>query len=83
LRKIFNRCRRYGISLNPKKSIFAVNEGKLLGFVVSKDGIMIEPKELNLSQRFHFPIIKKSMQSYFSSLKLTKFSLENNIKIKY
>jgi hypothetical protein len=27
LRKIFDRCRRYGISLNPRKSIFAVNEG--------------------------------------------------------
>jgi hypothetical protein len=44
LRKIFNICRRYDISLNPNKSIFTVNEGKLLGFVVSKDGIMIEPE---------------------------------------
>jgi hypothetical protein len=28
LRQIFDRCRRYGISLNPKKTIFAVTEGK-------------------------------------------------------
>jgi hypothetical protein len=41
LSKIFNRCKRYGISLNPKKSIFAINEGRLLGLVVSKDVIMI------------------------------------------
>ena len=44
LRQIFDWCRRYGISLNPKKSIFCVIEGKLLGFVVSKDGTMIDPK---------------------------------------
>jgi hypothetical protein len=44
LRKVFNRCRRYGISLNPKKFFFVVDEGKLLGFIVSKHGIRIEPE---------------------------------------
>ena len=34
LRKVFMKCRRYGISLNPKKSQFALNEGKLLGHIV-------------------------------------------------
>ena len=32
----FERCRKYGISLNPKKCYFALSEGKLLGFIVSK-----------------------------------------------
>ena len=36
LRRVFEHYRKYGISLNPKKSIVAVIEGKLLGFVVSK-----------------------------------------------
>jgi len=44
LRKIFKRCRRYGISLNPKKSIFSINKGRFLGFVLSKDGMIIELK---------------------------------------
>jgi hypothetical protein len=44
LRRVFNRCRRYGISLNPKKYVFAVDEGKLLGFIVSKHGMKIEPE---------------------------------------
>jgi hypothetical protein len=39
LRKIFERCRKYGISLNPKKSIFGIDKGKLLGHVVSEEGI--------------------------------------------
>jgi hypothetical protein len=45
-RKIFNRYRRYDISLNPQKYVFAINEGIILGFIVSKDGMMIEPKRI-------------------------------------
>ena len=43
LKQIFERCRKYGISLNPRKCVFAVIEGKLLGHVVSKKGISIDP----------------------------------------
>ena len=43
LKHIFDRCRRHGISLNPKKSIFAVLEGKLFGHIISKKGIPIYP----------------------------------------
>ena len=43
LRKIFEQCRKYGISLNPRKCVFAVTEGKLLGHIVSKQGISIDP----------------------------------------
>ena len=42
LKQIFERCRRFGIYINPKKSIFAISEGKLLGFIVSKNGICID-----------------------------------------
>ena len=36
LRKVLECCKKFGISLNPKKSIFPVTERILLGFVVSK-----------------------------------------------
>ena len=42
LKAIFERCRRYIISLNPKKSIFAMEEGTFLGFVISPSGITID-----------------------------------------
>jgi hypothetical protein len=64
LRKIFNICRRYDISLNPKKYVFAVNEGKLLGFIVSKYGMMIEPKRTESISKIPFPHNKNSMQSF-------------------
>jgi hypothetical protein len=43
---VFERCRKYGISLNPKKSIFGVLEGKLLGHIVSKDGVKVDPERI-------------------------------------
>jgi hypothetical protein len=32
------------MSLNPKKCLFSVSEGKLLGHIVSKEGICIDPE---------------------------------------
>ena len=39
LEAILHRCQTQGISLNPKKSIFGETKGKLLGHIVSKEGI--------------------------------------------
>ena len=36
LRRVFEKCRRFRISLNPKKTLFGIEEGKLLGHIVSK-----------------------------------------------
>lgn len=36
LKNIFERCRKYDISLNPNKFYSTLSEGKLLGFVISK-----------------------------------------------
>jgi hypothetical protein len=46
LRAIFLRCRFYRIRLNPHKCIFAVESGRLLGFIVSKDGIRVDPLKI-------------------------------------
>ena len=43
LERIFHKCLKFGVSLNPKKSHFALEEGKLLGHIISKDGIRIDP----------------------------------------
>ena len=29
LRKVFEKCRKYGLPLNPKKTLFGLQEGKL------------------------------------------------------
>jgi hypothetical protein len=34
LKKAFQKCRKFDISLNPKKSHFRIKEGKLLGHII-------------------------------------------------
>ena len=46
LRAIFLWFRFYRIRLNPHKCIFAVESGRLLGFIVSKDGIRVDPLKI-------------------------------------
>jgi hypothetical protein len=43
LNKVFPKCRKFGLSLNPKKSVFAMKKGKLLGHIVSAEGVRIDP----------------------------------------
>jgi hypothetical protein len=43
LRLVFERCHYYRIWLNPHKCIFCVKSGRLLGFLVSETGIMVDP----------------------------------------
>ena len=41
LKQTFEKFRRFGLSLNPKKSHFVMKEGKLLGHIVSQNGIKL------------------------------------------
>jgi hypothetical protein len=43
---IFLGCWFYRIHLNPHKCIFIVELGRLLGFVISKDGIRVDPLKI-------------------------------------
>jgi hypothetical protein len=60
----FLKCRRYGISLNPKKSNFELKEGKLLGHIVSANGVRIDPKRVEAIKNLSLPRSKKNIQSY-------------------
>jgi len=64
LRIVFQKCRKFGISLNPKKSLFSMEEGKVLGHIISKDGIHIDPARVEAIQKLDFPGNKKEIQSF-------------------
>ena len=72
LKQIFERCRKYGISLNPKKCVFAVTEGKLLGHIVSKRGISIEPERIKAIEQIPMPHNKKGMQSFMGTINFVR-----------
>ena len=72
LRQVLDRCKKYGISLNPKKSIFAVTEGKLLGFIVSSSGMTIEPERIQAIEKIQMSSNKKGMQSFLGKINFVK-----------
>jgi hypothetical protein len=45
LQLVFKRC-YYRIRLNPHKCILCVMSGRLLGFLVSQTGIMVDPRKV-------------------------------------
>ena len=59
LEKVFLKCWKYGISLNPIKSNFALEEGKLLGHIISKDGIKIDLERISAILKVEGPRRKK------------------------
>jgi len=64
LRKVFDKCREFKISLNPNKSLFGVTEDKLLGHIVSKEGVRIYPDRVESIQHIPLPRNKKVVQSF-------------------
>ena len=59
LKRVFLKCIKFDISLNPKKSHFSMIERKLLGHIISKDGIKIDPSRVEAIQKIGFPRSKK------------------------
>ena len=43
---MFTNLRRFNIRLNPKKCVFGVSKGKLLGYIVSERGIEANPEKI-------------------------------------
>jgi len=59
LRKLFERLRRYRLKLNPIKCLFEVKSRKLLGFMVSSQGIEVDPDKVKTIQVMPAPKIEK------------------------
>lgn len=55
LKIVFQWCRKYGISHNPKKILFSMDEGKLLDHIISKGGICIDPASVEAIYKIDFP----------------------------
>jgi hypothetical protein len=77
LRKVFLKCRNFGISLNPKKSSFAMQEGKLLGHIVSAEGVKIDPSRVEEIQALSIPRSKKEVQSFLGKINFLRRFVPN------
>jgi hypothetical protein len=55
LRKLFERLRRYSLKQNHVKCSFGVKFRKLLGFVMSSQGIKVDPYKVKTIQTMSAP----------------------------
>nr|XP_025887995.1 uncharacterized protein LOC112941872 [Solanum lycopersicum]XP_025887996.1 uncharacterized protein LOC112941873 [Solanum lycopersicum]XP_025887997.1 uncharacterized protein LOC112941874 [Solanum lycopersicum] len=68
LRKFFERLRRYNLKLNPAKCAFGVSAGKLLGFIVSRRVIELDPSKIKAIQELPLPKMRKEVMSFLGRL---------------
>jgi hypothetical protein len=71
------KCRRYGLSLNPKKSSFSMKEGKLLGHIVSAEGVRIDPSRVEAIQTLSLPRSKKEVQTFLGKINFLRRFVSN------
>jgi len=77
LKQTFEKCRKFGLSLNPKKSHFAMQEGKLLGHIVFRDGIKIDPKSVEAIDTINIPRNVKEIQSFLGKINFLRRFIPN------
>jgi hypothetical protein len=55
LKETFNNLCKYKMILNPKKCVFSISSGKLLGYMVSSRGIDVNPKMVEAIEQLQPP----------------------------
>ncbi|XP_055822105.1 uncharacterized protein LOC129890610 [Solanum dulcamara] len=64
LKKFFDRLCKYNLKLNPAKCAFGVPAGKLLGFIVSRRGIELDPAKIKTEEcQIAFDAIKNYLSN--------------------
>ena len=81
LQKAFLKCRNFGLSLNPKKYLFALEEGKLLGHIVSEEGVKIDPARVEEIQSIPLPRSNKDIQRFLGKINFLRRFVPNYAEI--
>jgi hypothetical protein len=81
LKRVFTKCRRFGLSLNPKKSLFSMKEGKLLGHIVSAEGVRIDPSRVEAIQTLSLLRSKKEAQSFLGKINFLRRFVSNFVEL--
>ena len=68
LKKLFDSLHRYNLKLNPAKCIFGVPARKLLGFIVSRRCIELDPSKIKAIQELPPPKTRKEVMSFLGRL---------------
>jgi hypothetical protein len=61
LNETFDNLRKFKMMLNPKKGVFGVSLGKLLGYMVSSREIDVNPKKVEAIEKLQPPQTRKEI----------------------
>lgn len=67
--------------MNPKKSIFTVSEGNLLGNIIAKSRIKVDPDQVQAITRIPHPVHKKAMQSFLGKINILLKFISDYVQI--
>jgi hypothetical protein len=62
LKETFDNLCKFKMMVNPKKCVFGVSSGKLLGYMVSSRGIDMNPKKVEAIEKLQPPRTRKEIQ---------------------
>ena len=62
------RLRKFQLKLNPTKCTFGATSEKLLGFIVSRKGIEVDPDKIKAIQNLPPPHTQKEVRGFFGRL---------------
>ena len=81
LRQVFQKCMKFGISINLKKYVFMVKQGKLLGHIISKELLAIDLDRVKAIEAFALPSNKKALQSFLGQINFVRKFINDFSKI--
>jgi hypothetical protein len=75
--KVFLKCRKFVLSLNPKMSLFAMKERKLLGHIMSAEGVRIHSSRVEDILTLALPRSKKEVQYFLGKVNFFRSFVSN------
>jgi hypothetical protein len=81
LRQTFEKWQKFVLSLHPKKSHFAMQEGNILGHILSKEGIKVDPKRVEAIELINIPRKRKQIQSFLGKINFLRRFIPNFAEI--
>ena len=83
IQRTFDSLRSVNLKLNPTKCSFGMEEGKFLGFIVTRDGFKVNPEKVQAIQLMPSPATVKEMQRLAGRLAALNRFLANHAAKSY
>ncbi|CAF1020808.1 unnamed protein product [Brachionus calyciflorus] len=81
LKQVFDKLREYNLKLNPEKCNWMKESIKILGHIIDKDGIKMDPEIIKAIKNFKKPKTLKQLQTFLGLANYYRRFVEGYAKI--